>query len=260
MIEHMIKPTLILLHGFRGTHHGLEQIAKHLTEYNLVIPDLPGFGDGPTNDTYDIDAYVKWTRELVSKYDKPFLLGHSFGSIVAAAYAAQYGDSISKLILVNPIGAPALEGPRGYLTKLAVFYYSLGKALPAPLAKSWLSSKASTLIMSKAMTKTKDKELQKFIDSQHLEHFSSFHSAQSVHEAFVTSVSNSVRDYAADIKVPTLLIAGELDDITSLPQQKELVKLLSDATLVVIPKVGHLTHYETPAEVAEAVQAFTRSV
>jgi pimeloyl-ACP methyl ester carboxylesterase len=179
---------------------------------------------------------------------------------VAAAYAAKYGDTIEKLILVNPIGAPALEGSSKYLTKLAVFYYAVGKALPAPVAKSWLSSKASTLVMSKAMTKTKDRTLRKEIDSQHLQHFSSFHSADSVHKAFVTSVSNSVRDYAARIEVPTLLIAGALDNITSLDTQKQLVRLFPDAQLVVVQNVGHLTHYETPKEVAVATQAFIKSV
>ena len=256
----MPQPTLIMLHGFRGTHHGLAKIAENLTDYELVIPDLPGFGEGPTFDTYDLNAYVEWLHQLVGHYQKPYLLGHSFGSIVAAAYTAKYPDTINTLILVNPIGAPALEGSRGALTKLAIYYYQLGKVLPAPVAKAWLSSKASTLVMSKAMTKTKDHTLQKWIDQQHLQHFSSFHSASSVHQGFVTSVSNSVLDFAASIPVKTLLIAGEKDDISSLEKQKVLQTLFPDAQLVTIPNVGHLTHYETPQQVADAVQAFIKSV
>jgi len=255
----MIKPTLILIHGFRGTHHGLAKIAEYLPHYNLVIPDLPGFGEGETLPTYDLDTYVEWLHTLVSKYDKPYLLGHSFGSIITAAYAAKYGDTIEKLILVNPIGAPALEGPRGALTKLAIFYYQLGKALPAPIAKAWLSSHVSTLVMSKVMTKTKDRKLRKFIDQQHIQYFSRFHSADSVHQGFVTSVTNSVRDVAGHITIKTLLIVGALDDITPLEKQKELVRLFPDATLVTIEGVGHLTHYETPKDVASAVQAFIKS-
>lgn len=256
----MTKPTLILLHGFRGTHHGLEKIAEQLEGVELIIPDLPGFGEGPKRDSYTLDTYVEWTHELISKYYKPYILGHSFGSIVAAAYAAKYPDTIAKLILVNPIGAPALEGPKGALTKLAVFYYQVGKILPPSIAMKWLGSDISTLIMSKAMTKTKDKALQKWIDQQHLQYFSRFHSARSVHEGFVTSVSNSVRDFAAQIPVKTLLIAGEKDDITPLEKQKQLQQLFPNAELKVIKSVGHLTHYETPGEVADFVQAFIKSV
>lgn len=60
-------------------------------------------------------------------------MGHSFGSIVCAAYAAKYPKTISRLILVNPIGAPALEGPNKFMTKLAVMYYKIG----AKLLKNW---------------------------------------------------------------------------------------------------------------------------
>lgn len=256
------KPTIVLIHGFRGTHHGLALIAKELeTNYTCVVPDLPGFGEGPISDSYTLEAYVEWLRGfmMAQKDKKPILLGHSFGSIVSAAYAARYPESIDRLILVNPIGAPALEGPRGVLSKVAVVYYWLGKKLPARLGKTWLSSKPSVMVMSNVMAKTKDKQLRRFIHDQHLQHFSSFHSADSVYEGFLTSISNSVRDTAADIPTKTLLIAGDKDDITPIEKQHELLERFQNAELVVIENVGHLTHYETPERVAEAVQAFIKS-
>lgn len=260
----MKKPTLILIHGFRGTHHGLELIAKELAQdFNCVIPDLPGFGEGPVSDSYTLESYVEWLRGFVAAHsaeEKPHLLGHSFGSIVAAAYVAKHPETINKLVLVNPIGAPALEGPRAFLSKLAVVYYWIGKKLPAKAGKSWLSSKPSVMIMSNVMAKTKDKTLRHYIHDQHLQYFSRFHSADSVYDGFVTSVSHSVRDVAPKITAGTLLVAGDKDDITPLAKQKELQQLFPHATLVVIEDVGHLTHYETPAQVAKAVQAFIKSV
>ena len=65
------------------------------------------------------------------------ILGHSFGSIVVAAAVAA-GLQTSRVILVNPIGAPALEGPRGILTRLAVFYYWAGAKLPRRLGEALL--------------------------------------------------------------------------------------------------------------------------
>lgn len=259
----MKKPTLLLIHGFRGTHHGLELIAQELAkDFECIIPDLPGFGEGPVSDSYSLEAYIEWLRGFVAAHSQngqPYLLGHSFGSIVAAAFVAKYPDTVKKLILVNPIGAPALEGPRAFLSKLAVAYYWIGKQLPAKAGKSWLSSKPSVMVMSSVMAKTKDKTLRSYIHGQHLQYFSRFHSAESVYDGFVTSVSHSVRDVAPMITVDTLLIAGDKDDITPLAKQKELQQLFPHATLVVIDSVGHLTHYETPVEVAEAVQAFIKS-
>lgn len=257
----MARPTLILIHGFRGTHHGLELIAQQLKHCECIIPDLPGFADGPSLQEYTLDRYVEWLHDFIGQQGgqgKPHLLGHSFGSIICAAYAAKYPESIATLTLVNPIGAPALEGPRAILSRVAVLYYWLGKKLPESAARAWLSSKPSVMVMSNVMAKTKDKQLRRFIHEQHLEYFSQFHTPDSVYQGFLTSIQNTVRDTAPHIPVPTLLIAGEKDDITPVDKQKTLKELFSDARLVIIPDVGHLTHYETPGVVAVTVQDFIK--
>jgi len=254
--------TVIMIHGFRGTHHGLDLIAKQLTDFKVIVPDLPGFGEAaPLDVEHNLDNYVAWLADFISdlKLTKlPILLGHSFGSIVAASYAAKYPETLSSLILVNPIGAPALEGPKAVLTQLAIFYYFLGRKLPTKLAKKWLASKPVVMIMSLTMAKTNDKKLRRFIHNQHLTHFSSFDNPTMLSEAFKTSISQNVRMYAPKINLPTLLIAGDKDDITSLAKQQSLVELFKNAELVVIENVGHLTHYETPDQVAEAVKRFIR--
>jgi len=254
------KPTIIMIHGFRGTHHGLLLIAKKLRGFNILIPDLPGFGRGPKLKTYDLDSYVNWLHEFIKKQNltrPPILLGHSFGSIVSAAYAKAYPRTIRQLVLVNPIGAPALEGPNRVMTKLAVFYYKVGTKLPEKAAHKWLASKTIVRVMSITMAKTHDKGLRTYIHHQHDQYFSRFHSPQSVLESFTTSISHHVGEFAKNIPVDTLLIAGSLDDITPLSAQYGLVKKFPRARLKVINNVGHLTHYETPEKVAEFIQAFT---
>lgn len=257
--------TIVMVHGFRGTHHGLDLIAQSLEEkgYYILIPDLPGFGVASKLDKqHTLDAYVSWLHDYLQTLplaQPPVLLGHSFGSIVASAYAAQYPETIDKLILENPIAAPALEGPRGALTKLAQAYYWIGKVAPKRVAKPWLSTKISTMVMSVTMAKTRDKATRKYIHQQHLEHFSTFADAASLQEAFNTSVSHAVRDVAPSIKTRTLLIGADRDDITSVSQQKELHDLFTDAQLHIIEGVGHLTHYETPTVVADLIDDFVKS-
>ncbi|MDB5180623.1 MAG: hypothetical protein JWO54_381 [Candidatus Saccharibacteria bacterium] len=257
------KQTIVMIHGFRGTHHGLIPIANHLKGNRLVVPDLPGFGKGEKLKTYDLDNYVLWLHRYIKALNlpnPPVLLGHSFGSIICAAYAEKYPKTIVRLILVNPIGSPALEGPNKVMTKLAVAYYKIGAKLPEKSAYKWLSAQPIVKVMSVTLAKTHNKELRAFIHKEHRQHFSRFHSAQSVLEGFKTSISHTVRDFAPNIPTPTLLIAGSLDDITPLGDQYALVKLFPKATLKVINDVGHLTHYETPEVVAKYVQAFIKSV
>lgn len=255
------KNVIVMIHGFRGTHHGLERIVENLPEFRIIVPDLPGFGASEpfTDSEHSLDRYIQFVREFIAQLNlttQPYLLGHSFGSIVAAQYTSQFPSTISKLILVNPIGAPALQGNRAILTQLAIGYYWLGKILPSRTAKLWLSSPPIIKVMSVAMAKTKDKEVQRFVHQQHLAHFSTFANAAVVAEAFRASVENDVSHVAKSITVPTLLIAGEQDDITSIEKQRELHKKMPSSSLHSIPGVGHLIHYETPTEAAEAVRAF----
>lgn len=254
------KPVIVMIHGFRGTHHGLEKIAEHLPGYRLIIPDLPGFGESEALiKGHGLDQYVAFVHALLASLklnEPPILLGHSFGSIIAGHYASHYPDTIKKLVLVNPIGAPALKGPRGVMTRLAIGYYLLGRILPARISKAWLSTPAIVKVMSVTMAKTKDKGIRKFIHDQHLQHFSTFANSKVVDQAFKASVSHDVRQVAPIIKTPTLLVVGELDDITSLEKQKQLHAAFPDGSLVVIDGVGHLIHYETPKEASAAIDAF----
>ena len=156
-------------------------------------------------------------------------------------------------MLVNPIGAPALEGPRGVMTRLAVIYYRTAAALPERAGYALLANGAIVRVMSVTMAKTRQKPLRRWIHDQHDRYFSAFGDRNAVLEAFRASVSHDVSEYAADIHVPTLLVAAERDDVTPLDAQHRLVTRFPDAKLEVIPEVGHLIHYETPGDAAARI-------
>lgn len=254
------ETTVIAVHGFRGEHHGLESVLAFLPEVRVIAPDLPGFGETAAvpGRTYDLAEYVAWLTEFAAAVAPgAVILGHSFGSIVTSAAVAQ-GLTTPRLILINPIGAPALEGPKGLMTRLAVLYYSLGARLPERLGTALLRNRLIVRIMSIAMAKTSDPEIRRFIHDQHDTYFSRFADRDVLRDAFVASVSHDVSEFAASISTPTLLIAAQRDDITPIEVERELVTRFDDGTLVEIAHVGHLIHYETPAEAAGAVRRFLR--
>ena len=253
--------TILAVHGFRGDHHGLEPVVAQLPGIRIISPDLPGFGESTAfAGEHDIPGYRAWLRAFVDALELHdfVLLGHSFGSIVASAAMAG-GIPASRLVLVNPIAAPALAGPRGVLTRLAVLYYRLGAVLPERLGFGLLRNRAIVRGMSVAMAKTRDAELRRWIHAEHDRYFSGFADRRTVLEAFRASVGSDVSHFAADIRVPTLLVAADRDDITDVAAQHRLAERFPDATLVVLPDVGHLIHYEKPAEAAEAIRGFLAS-
>jgi pimeloyl-ACP methyl ester carboxylesterase len=186
------------------------------------------------------------------------LLGHSFGSIIAAHFVAAHPGAVSPLILINPIAAPALEGPKGVMTRLAVLYYKLAARLPRPLGLALLRSPLIVRVMSGTMAKTRDPDLLRFIHGQHHAYFSAFASRDSLLESFTASVSSNVAEVADRLSLPVLLIAGEKDEIAMLPDQQRLVTLLPHGELKVIPGVGHLIHYETPEPAATYIRNFLK--
>ncbi|KAF2413781.1 alpha/beta hydrolase [Microbacterium sp. B35-04] len=250
--------TVVAVHGFRGEHHGLEPVVAHLPSVRVISPDLPGFGEtAPVpNRRHDLDLYAEWLREFAAAVAPgAVILGHSFGSIVVAAAVAG-GLATPRVILVNPIGAPALEGPRGVLTRLAVFYYWVGTKLPKRLGDALLRNGLIVRVMSVSMAKTKDPGIRRFVHDQHDTYFSRFADRDVLHDAFLASVSNDVRAFAPRIAQPTLLVAAQRDDITPIEAERRLATMFPDAELVEIPDVGHLIHYETPAPAADAITRF----
>jgi pimeloyl-ACP methyl ester carboxylesterase len=252
--------TIVMVHGFRGDHHGLEPVVAQLSGFRIIAPDLPGFGSSaPFPDgTHSVEGYAAWLGRFLEELHlsgRVVLLGHSFGSIVSSAAVAG-GLRPDDLVLINPIAAPALQGPRGVLTRLAVFYYWASAKLPKRLGFAFLRNKGVVRIMSVAMSKTKDPVLRRWIHAQHDQYFSAFADREVVLESFTASVSHDVSEYADRIPSRTLLIAAERDDITPVAAQFALAKRFADAQLHVIPAVGHLIHYEEPHNAAERLTAF----
>jgi pimeloyl-ACP methyl ester carboxylesterase len=255
---------IVFVHGLRGDHHGLEPIVAHLGGVQVLVPDLPGFGASPPlpTDRHDVGGYAAWTRDLlaaVAPGGDAVLAGHSFGSIVTAAAVAR-GAPVRGLVLVNPIAASALAGPRRLMTGLTVLYHRFAAALPERAGTALLRHRLMTRIASVAMATTPDAALRRWIHAEHDRYFSTFADRRTLLEAFHASVQHDVAESAAAVAVPTLLVAAERDDIAPLPAQRALAARFADARLAVVPATGHLAHYEAPAAVAREIDAFLAAV
>lgn len=267
---------MMFLHGLRGDHHGLEPIVAHLlkerSDLQVWVPDLPGFGaSAPLPDgVHDVAGYAAWTAELLAAVapDGDVVLGgHSFGSIVAAATvagatgpSARPGSPVRGLVLVNPIATAALDGPRRALSAVTVGVHRLAAALPERAGTGLLRHPLFTRVASLAMVTSTDRDMRRWIHAEHDRYFSGFADRRTLLEAFHASVGTDVGAYASRISAPTLLVASENDDVAPLPSQRVLESMLADARLAVVPRVGHLAHYEAPATVARETAGFLASL
>ncbi|MGP5164990.1 alpha/beta fold hydrolase [Arthrobacter rhombi] len=252
---------ILAIHGFRGDHHGLDLLVRQLPEYTIIVPDLPGFGDSTafTHARHDAVTYAGVIDTLRKDLGIPasaLLLGHSFGSIVAAGYLAAHPGSFASLILINPICEPALEGRQALFSLLAAGYYAAGRLLPERWGLAILRNRLIVDLMSATMGTSGDARTQAYVVDQHRRYFSKFATRASLQEAFASSITDTVRDVAATVQEPTLLIVGEVDDLGSVPGQYSLAATFPQAWIEIIAGVGHLIHYERPRTAARLISNF----
>lgn len=246
---------MLLVHGFRGDHAGLIQFAEHWRDYKIIIPDLPGHGKTPplAHDRHTIGGYARWVRRFMQTLGlgPVALVGHSFGASVAARVAADSPQGIKQLVLINPV----TESSQGY-APLAKVYYAIGLGMPYGWSRRWFSSRAVNRVQSWLMMTTSDPELRAAIYRHHLEDLRFPYYKEVVADVTASVVGKNVLECVPAIRVPTLLVGGDRDDLAPLAAQHQLKELIADSELVIIPDVGHLTHLEKPAEVAAVVQEY----
>ena len=102
--------TVVLLHGKNFCAATWESTVRALSRrgYRVIAPDQIGFctASKPERYQYSFQQLAQNTRRLLAErgVDKAIIIGHSTGGMLAARYALMYPDSVSTLVLVNPIG------------------------------------------------------------------------------------------------------------------------------------------------------------
>lgn len=235
------KPSIILLHGFRGSPLGLEEVARIIREagYEVFVPPIPPFS-GAKLPEYTPEAYVSYLHGLIDSHgiEQPILVGHSMGSIVAAAVAHTEPDLINeKLILLSPISART--------TRLIAPLVPLSAGIPRLL---------TDYITTRFLFIPHDHKM--FKEALKITNRCSGDKVPRVREVYASakfSAQYSVADFP--FKKQTLFLAGESDRIVNKNNTEKLAKKIG-AELQFIPDSGHLHNYEKPRETAEAILEF----
>jgi pimeloyl-ACP methyl ester carboxylesterase len=101
-------PPIILLHGPGESAVNWRWVIPQLVETHRVIaPDLPAHGSSAApGDGRDADRLLAWLGELMDRTcaSPPALVGHVLGGAIAARFAIEAGDRLSRLVLVDSLG------------------------------------------------------------------------------------------------------------------------------------------------------------
>ncbi len=109
------KPVIVLVHGFTGSKENWLPLMRVLaSNYRLIAPDLPGWGDSERLRDTDygaaaqVERLAQFLRALpgITGEEGPpaLLVGHSMGGQIAGLLAARHPDLVDRLVLMSASG------------------------------------------------------------------------------------------------------------------------------------------------------------
>ena len=242
---------LLLLHGFNANKDNFTRIAGKLTsKYHVIIPDQIGFGESShlANADYRTDTQAQRLHQFLTKLKikQVHIGGSSMGGAISVAYAARYGSEVKSVWLLDSGGV--LSAP-----KTAMFdafdktgHFSLISRTPEEYEMIYKLAMYNPPFVLKSMLHVFAKE--------------SIANADLEYQIIKQLMPDSIEERAKLIKVPTLIVWGEKDQVLNVKGAAILHQLIAQSRVVIMPNIGHLPMLEEAGQTAKDYLAFRAEI
>ena len=246
-------PALILLHGFASSLHTWEGWATPLeADHRVIRIDLPGFGltgPDPSGD-YTDERAIQVIEALMDRLGvaRATMVGNSMGGRIAWRFAVERPGRVEKLVLVSPDGFASPGIAYGRKTEIPAMMRALSTILPTFFLRMNLApSYADPSRLSDAVVaRYRDMML-----------------VPGVRKAILARMEQHVLPDPArllpHIQAPTLLLWGAKDAMIPVVNAADYKAAIPNATVVLLPTLGHVPQEEAPAESLTPVKDFLAS-
>jgi len=200
--------------------------------------NLPGHPHGqPLN---GVGECADWLRKYIEGrgYKDVVLAGHSLGGAIALMYALRYPQELKGIIIISS-GARLRVHPR--------FLAPCEEAIKGNL-QEWNQLVEEIYRLTPEDYKREVVEKQKAIGP-----------AVMLND-FLCCDKFDLMDKVQEIKLPALIICGELDVMTPVKYANYLGAKLANSKVVVIPQATHLVLAEKPEAVNKAIEDFIKGI
>jgi pimeloyl-ACP methyl ester carboxylesterase len=236
-------PPLLLLHGYTDSSRTWSLLAPFLGKYRLLMPDQRGHGASDSPECCFSSAQYAFDARLFMEalgVDRAHVVGHSMGSMVAIAMAAEYPNRVASIGLIGSTAlipvkrgdwlyeeAHALKWPLDSNTKFMRDWHPANQ--PTPVDPVFAEAvRAEFMTIPRHVWRGVMREL----------------------------ASVPVARHSPDINAPVLILSGGKDPIFTAEHHAALLKAFPKADAHVFPALGHNPNWEQPAEIAKAIADF----
>lgn len=238
---------LIMLHGWSMSSVVFSEVAPKLAEhFRVVCPDLPGHGgsaQGEDGQLSDLAAAVCEWAELLA-LPPVHLLGWSLGGQVALQLASEKCLPIHKLLLVatTPRFCQAKDWPAGLpVTQVKALGRNLRRAYEKTLGDFFNQQFAG-----EKMSKERYRQILAFaVRTGRLP------ALEAASRTLALLSQADLRSELSAIQAPVHLLHGEIDQIIPVAAGQYLAHHLAEASLDLLPGIGHAPFFSTPEKSVE---------
>jgi len=237
---------LVMLHSLLADRHAFDPVLEQLAaKFRVTLINLPGFHGSQPPVLALMDAYVAMIEDGFDEFgigNEAMLLGNGFGGTVALAFAIAHPERIAKLVISDAAACFPPEGRQAFAV-MADKVAEGGLGAVAEIAAKRVHSPAYLQAHPEAVEQRKEVLLG--IDPKAFQD-----ACRVLQETDLTPLLHHLR-------VPTLVIAGELDQATPPELNKVIVQKVAGAKYVELAGCGHCPPLEQPDAFLNAIAEFT---
>ncbi len=236
--RHGTGTPLVLLHGYPLDHHIWDAVVPLLQDkFDLILPDLRGFGESTTMDTpYTMDDFASDIAGLLDQLGigKAAIAGHSMGGYVALAFARLFPDRVAGLGLVasQTLADPPDRKEGRYKSAAEVTEKGI-QGVVETMTPKLTTDEQVQMVVSEVM---KNQQPAAYVGA--LKAMAERIDATSLLSTF---------------KFPVVIIHGDADALISIERAREMKDAIPHAHFAELKGVGHLPMMESPQETAQAL-------
>jgi pimeloyl-ACP methyl ester carboxylesterase len=268
------KP-VVIIHGGSGNVRDFtvspmfDQVAQ---EYRAIAVDRPGLGysDLPPKAEYIEDGMPVVQARIIHDamqelgVEKPVLIGQSWGGAVALAYALEYPDDLSGIVLLGSSPYPSEPSPAGVLDVIDgivrtpvigdlvvhTVYVPIGHLIVAPMFVRQAVEEGVYAPFGTIPPGLYDEAVAMQLRPSHIK------ASAGENDSFALSFETKFEELSQrydEIGVPVVIMVGKLDT-HALEQAPRLDEDIPNSSVIVVPDTGHYIWFAHPEEIMDAIR------